>query len=54
MRIVLSRFLADQTGAVSMEHSVVASSIVVAIAAVLGQLGGELRTPLESMGPVAR
>ena len=51
MQTLFAHFLADETGAVSIEHSVVASSIAVAIAAVIGQIDGELRTPLETVKP---
>jgi Flp pilus assembly pilin Flp len=44
-----SRFLRDESGATTLEYSLFAAGLFLAIATVVGSLGGQLRAPVETI-----
>jgi pilus assembly protein Flp/PilA len=49
MRALVERFAKDETGAAAIEYGLIAAGIGVAIASVVGQVGGQLNTLFNSV-----
>jgi pilus assembly protein Flp/PilA len=46
---LIRKFVADQSGATSIEYGLIAAGIGVALITLVGQVGGELRTLFENL-----
>jgi pilus assembly protein Flp/PilA len=49
MKALVARFAKDETGAAAIEYGLIAAGIGVAIASVVGQVGGQLNTLFNSV-----